>query len=86
MSWIGDEINGNYFSTNSPSQYPITMYYWNTSDVIFIALNNPLVAPSGTTYTGNLILYTKGSSAELVWNAGSNNWYVLYTQCGVGYN
>jgi hypothetical protein len=85
-SWIGDETTGNWFSTNSPTQNPITMYYWNTSDAISIALSNPLVAPDGNTYTGNLVLNAKGSNAELVWNAGDNNWYVLSTQGGVGYN
>ena len=85
-SWIGDITYGGYFSTNSNSQDPITMYYWNTSDVINIVLNNPLVAPNGTTYTNNVVLNSKGSTAELIWNATANEWYVLSTQGGVGYN
>ena len=83
-SWIGDETTINYFSTNSPTQIPITMYFWNTSDVINIALNNPLVAPDGNTYTNNLVLNALGSTAEIVWSG--SNWYVLSTQGGVGYN
>ena len=85
-SWIGDVTYGGYFSTISPSQDPITMYYWETSDVINIVLSDALVAPNGTTYTNNLILNAKGSTVELVWNATNNNWYVLSTQGGVGYN
>lgn len=83
-SWIGDETTGNYFSTNSPSQNPITMYYWNTSDVIYIALSNSLIAPDGNTYTNNLVLNALGSTAELVWSGAY--WFVLSTQGGVGYN
>jgi hypothetical protein len=83
-SWIGDETTINYFSTNSPTQNPITMYFWNTSDVINIALNNPLIAPDGNTYTNNLVLNAIGSTAEIVWSG--SNWYVLSTQGGVGYN
>ena len=83
-SWIGDAENYGYFSTNSSSQNPITMYYWNTSDTINIALNNPLVATNGTTYTNNLILGTKGSNAELVWNG--SEWYILSMIGSVGYN
>jgi hypothetical protein len=60
------------------------MYYWNTSDVISIALSNSLVAPNGTTYTNNLVLNAKGSNAELVWSG--SYWYVLSTQGGVSYN
>jgi hypothetical protein len=83
-SWIGDETNYGYFSTNSLTQSPITMYYWNTSDTINIALNNSLVNPSGTTYNGNLILGVRGSTAELVWSGSA--WYVLSTQGTIGYN
>ena len=83
-SWIGDETTGNYFSTNSPSQNPITMYYWNTSDAISIVLSDALVAPNGNTYSGNLVLNALGSTAELIWSG--SYWYVLSTQGGVGYN
>ena len=85
-SWIGDVTYGGYFSTISPSQDPITMYYWETSDVINIVLSDALVAPNGTTYTNNIILNAKGSTIELVWNATNNDWYVLSIQGGVGYN
>jgi len=83
-SWIGDETTSNYFSTNSPTQNPITMYFWNTSDVINIALSNPLLAPDGNLYTNNLVLNALGSTAELVWSGVY--WYVLSTQGGVGYS
>ena len=62
------------------------MYYWETSDVINIVLSDALISPTGTTYTNNIILNAKGSTIELVWNATNNNWYVLSTQGGVGYN
>jgi hypothetical protein len=62
------------------------MYFFFSCNLINIALNNPLVAPDGNTYTGNLVLNALGSTAELVWNATGNNWYVLSTQGGVGYN
>ena len=83
-SWIGDETTGNYFSTDSSSQNPTTMYFWNTSDVINIALSNPLVAPNGTTYPNFLILNALGSTAELIWSG--SYWYVLSTQGSVGYS
>ena len=62
------------------------MYYWDTTNVINIALNNPLVGVNGTTYFNNLTLYQKGSTAELVWNANEGLWYVLSSQGSVGYD
>jgi len=83
-SWIGSNDYSGYFSTNSASQNPITMYYWKTSDTINITLNNPLINPSGNTYTGNLILSAKGSTAVIVWSGSA--WYVISTTGSVGYN
>ena len=77
-SWISDKENSNLFSTDSSSQNPITMYYWNTSDAINIALNNPV--QSTTTYTGAILLADVVSNIELIWNAAANNWYILSTQ------
>jgi hypothetical protein len=83
-SWIGDVENPNFFSTNSVSQNPITMYYWYTSNVINVALTAPLIAPNETTYTGNIILNAIGSTIELVWSGVY--WYVLSTQGTISYN
>jgi hypothetical protein len=83
-SWIGDKENPNFFSTNSGSQNPITMYYWNTSDLIYVVLNHSLIIGSGTEYTSNILLYNKGSSIEIIW--GGSNWYVISTQGSVGFN
>jgi hypothetical protein len=83
-SWIGDKENYNYFSTDSVSQNPITMYYWNTSNVINIALSNPLLAQDGNIYTTSIIMYSTGSTIELVWSGVY--WYVLSLQGGIGYN
>jgi hypothetical protein len=85
FSWIYRTIWGQLLvSTNSGLQDPVIAFYFFTSDVITLTLTVGEIYNGATVYTGGIVLYDKGSNAELMFRSAYNRFYVL-NQIGCGF-
>jgi hypothetical protein len=84
-SWIYRTIWGQLLiSTESGMQDPVIAFYFFTSDVVTLSLTVGEIYNGASVYAGGIILYNKGSNAELMFQAAYSRFYVL-NQLGCGF-
>ena len=61
------------------------VYKDNNTIRIDIDSSNPVVY-NDSEYSGEITLYKKGESIELIWNASDSRWYIIGSNSGITIN